>query len=163
MEDRFTEALRHLGHIYVPQPEHETGGPLPIRHVLKLYVPTGDVAAFCGSADLQGLSCPALWPDSNCEQCREAEGLEPFLTKRSLMIDLVNVICNVEQMFLDAMYWNFHNKTEEPPINPDPDGELAKAWIDSRIQLLSMMARFEPTMQKHEGRFAWPTDFKIND
>lgn len=160
MEDGFTEALRHLGHVYVPQPEVEIGGPLPVRHILKLYVPTGDVAAFCGSTDLQGLGCPALWPDSNCEQCREAQGLGPSLTKRSLMVDLVNVVCNVEQMFLDAMYWNFHNQIETP-INPDPEGELAKAWIESRTQLVSMMARFEPTMQKHEGRFGWPMDFPL--
>jgi hypothetical protein len=78
------------------------------------------------------------------------------------MLDLVNIMCNVEQMFLDAMYWNYHNPTKMP-INPDPDGELAKGWIDARSQLVSMMARFEPTMLKHEGRFGWPTDFHVTD
>ena len=62
-------------------------------------------------------------------------------------------------MFLEAMYWNFHNRDEEP-INPDPDGELAKAWIESRIQIMAMIERFGPTMEKHEGRFGWPVDLE---
>lgn len=159
MTDKFTEALEHLGHIYEPRPEGMEACEPRVRHVLKVFVPTGDVKARCGSAEPQGLGCSALWLDSNCEQCREIEGLEPALTKRGLMLDLINSMCDIEQMFLDAMYWNFHNPDEES-INPDPDGELAKGWIESQMQIASMLARFEPTMKRHEGRFSWPTDLE---
>lgn len=156
MSDRFNEALRHLGHIYEQQADRVVE-PVRIRHVLKVFVPTGNIAARCGSQSTQGVGCPALYADSNCEECQEMEGLLPALTKRGLMLDLVNIMCDVEQMFLDAMYWNFHNP-DETPINPDPDGVLANGWIESQMQIIQMMGRFEPTMKKHEGRFNWPTD-----
>lgn len=162
MSDRFTEALRHLGHIYETGPELIDISPdEQIRHIQKLYVPTGELKSICGSDSGRGLGCPALWPDSNCESCKNREGItERFVTKRSLMLDLVNVVCDIEQMFLDAMHWNFHNPTERP-INPDPDGELAKVWVDYQMQIILMLGRFEPTMKKHEGRFGWPTDFPM--
>lgn len=154
MSDRFTRALQQLGHIYEPR---ETVEPRRVRHIEKLYVPTGDIKPICG-AEGTGVSCPALWLDSNCEQCRAIEGLAPAaLTKRSLMLDLVNIICDVEQMWLDAMYWNFHNPNEEPQ-NPDPDGVLAKAWLENQTQIVQMLSRFEPTMKRHEGRCGWPEE-----
>lgn len=153
MSDKFTTALRQLGHIYEPRTAEEPRRP--VRHIEKCYVPTGELKPFCG-ADGVGIGCPDLWLDSNCEQCRTKEGLPASaMTKRSLMLDLVNIMCDIEQMWLDAMYWNYHNPTEEPQ-NPDPDGILAKAWIDNQSQLLSMMARFDPMMKRHEGRFGWP-------
>jgi hypothetical protein len=155
MSDRFTEALRYLGHIYEPRPA-DAEIKHSIRHIEKCYLPTGDVKPICG-AEGQGLACPNLYPDANCEQCREIEGVPVAITKRSLMLDLVNTMCDIEQQFLDAMYWNYHNRDEEP-INPDPDGELAKAWTDYKIQIMSMMSRFELTMTKHEGRFGWPAE-----
>lgn len=159
-EDKFNEALRHLGHVYEPRPEGFTAQePSRVRHVLRVFMPTGDVRPMCGSPDQQGLSCPELWLDSNCERCKAIQIIPLAITKRSLMLDLVNGLCDIEQMFLDAMYWNFHNREQEP-INPDPDGELAKSWLEYEMQIISMMARFKPTMGKHEGRFSWPTDLE---
>jgi hypothetical protein len=79
-----------------------------------------------------------------------------------VLINLVNELCNFEQIFLDAMYWNFHNP-DENPINPDPDGQLAEGWLMFQRQIVSMTERFKPTMVKHEGRFAWPTDLEDGD
>jgi len=129
------------------------------RHILKVFTPTNEVRPICGSQDPQGLGCPELYLDSNCERCREIEELPEAITKRSLMLALINDMCNIEQMFLDAMYWNFHNP-QSASINPDPDGGLAKGWVDHKAQIESMMAKFEPTMLKHEGRFGWPEDLK---
>lgn len=164
MSDRFTEALRHLGHIYEPRPEGFAVEEENVRHVTKVFVPTGEIKPICGTPNpASGLGCPALWLDSNCERCKEIEGgLAPALTKRSLMLDLVNGMCDIEQMFLDAMYWNFHNPDKEA-VNPDPDGDLAKTWLEYEMQITSMMARFKPTMEKHEGRFGWPTDLEFPD
>lgn len=159
MREKFTEALQHLGHIYEPLSE-EFVTQERVRHVLKVYLPTGEVRARCGSPEPQGIGCLELLLDANCKRCREIEGLPPALTKRSLMLDLVNMLCTIEQQFLDAMSWNFHNP-DETAINPDPDGELAKGWLDIHQQLIQMMERFEPTMKKHEGRFSWPTDLEF--
>jgi hypothetical protein len=157
VSDKFTEALRHLGHIY----EVRKHPPLPdrARHILKVYRPTGEIKARCGSEEPQGIGCSDLILDASCERCREIEGIPPALTKRGLMLDLVNILCSIEQQFLDAMSWNFHNPNE-PPINPDPEGELAKGWLDNYQQLIKMMACFEPTMKHHEGRFSWPADLE---
>jgi hypothetical protein len=158
VRDKFTEALRQLGHIYEPRSKGITVGH-QVRHIAKLFVPTGEVQPICGAEDYtRELCCPALYLDSNCERCREIERLPQAITKRSLMLDLTNVMCDIEQTFLDAMYWNFHNR-DEAPINPDPDGELAKTWLEYKMQINSMMARFEPTLKRHEGRFGWPTEF----
>lgn len=163
MSDRFTDALRQLGHVYMERAE-DIAVEERVRHVAKMFLPTDDVKPICGSdgAEHRMLGCPQLYLDSNCEQCRESEGLAPAITKRSLMLHLINTICDIEQIFLDAMYWNFYNPEHEP-INPDPDGELAKGWVESQMQIVSMMARFEPTMKRHEGRFGWPSDLDAGD
>ena len=160
MSDKFSEALRHLGHIYMPRSEG-LAVETRTRHILQVFAPTGEVLPICGADRKQGRSLgdPALWADSDCGQCCELRGIAPAITKRSLMLDLINSMCDIEQIFLDAMSWNYHNPNEEP-IDPDPDGELAKAWLDDHDQILSMAKRFQPTMEKHEGRFSWPTDLE---
>lgn len=153
----FDDVLRSLGHIYEPRQdepeEHE------VRHILKVYVPTGNVQPRCGANEIKGIGCSNLYADSNCPKCRELEGIKPSITKRSLMLDIVNALCDFEQGYLDAMYWNFHNRDKEP-INPDPDGELAGEWRQYKAHLISMVERFEPTMNRHEMGFGWPEDLE---
>lgn len=162
MSDKFERALQLLGHIYEARPADFVAEEPRVRHIERVFLPTGELKPICGDAG-KGLGCPQLWLDSNCEQCREIAGLPPAaVTKRSLMIALVNNMCDIEQMWLDAMYWNFHNSDKEP-LNPDPDGTLANAWIENQMQIVSMLARFEPTMKTHEGRFGWPEHLEAAD
>lgn len=155
--DRFTKALQQLGHIYEPCPEDAVVEER-VRHILRVFVPTGDIMPVCGAPQNgRGICCRELWADSNCEQCRAVEGVKASITKRSLMLNLVNDMCDFEQLFLDAMYWNGSNLRHEA-INPDPNGEVAEAWSADKKQLESMMKRFAPTMEKHAARFGWPTD-----
>ena len=161
MSNKFTEALGYLGHIYEPRPPEFIPDD-KVRHVLKVFKPTGDIKAICGAPEVRGVGCPALRLDANCERCREIEGLPVAITKRSLMLDLINALCDIEQMFLDAMYWNLHNR-DKAPFNPDPDGELAKAWLIYKAQIDNMIVRFQPTMENHETRFSWPDSFENTD
>ena len=163
MRDRFSEALRHLGHVYsraVTEPR-----PARVRHIVQVFVPTGEILPICGASPIeaQQLGCRELWLDTNCPKCRELRQVPAaVLTKRSLMLDLINTLCDIEQTWLDAMNWNYHNPDKEP-INPDPDGALAKGWLEGHEQLIRMLACFEPTMKRHEGRFNWPTDLETPD
>lgn len=161
MDDQtFDDALRQLGHIYVARSESHPHAER-VRHIGKVFVPTGDVTAFCQPSDgteTRIIGCPDLWPDSNCVKCRALEGFDQdFLTKRSLLLETVNILVDIEQMFLDTMYWNYHNPNETP-VNPDPDGFLAEQWGQQVAQIEQMIARFKPTMARHENRFGWPTE-----
>lgn len=151
------EMLRNLGHCYVlAETEHKNR----VRHIAKVAL-SGEVLPVCGAkvrAETKFLGCPELWLDSDCEQCRAIENIKSAITKRSLMLNLVNQLCDIEQMFIDAMYWNYHNGNENP-INPDPNGEMSQIWLDFQAQLILMMARFKPTMDKHEKYFGWAENF----
>jgi hypothetical protein len=164
----FDEVLTHLGHNYCDAPP-VAGVPATacIRHIAKVFVPTGEVRAFCeaelvinGGSALIG--CPDLWPDVNCPKCLELEGLDGrYLTKRGLMVDLIHNLMTIEQIFLDAMYWNSNNPDEEP-INPDPDGLLALQWQSCSDQISKMLDRARGFMTRHGDRFGWPEDIEEN-
>lgn len=169
MKDGFQKVLRGLGHIYCehPEPEHE-GEPDRIRHIGMVYQPTGKVLPICSenpdTAETQNvLGCPALWLDSNCAECRKCDGSDYLaITKRSLMLNIIHALINTEQLFLDAMYWNFHNPNEKP-MNPDPDGFLAEEWQKLADQIIQMLERARPTMTKHGDKFGWPETVEEKD
>jgi len=97
-----------------------------------------------------------LFGDLNCPKCREAVMLDGrSITKRSIMLDAVNSIISIEQMFIEAIYWKMH-RSEESPINPDPDGVLAEAWQAQADQIIRMIELARPLMQKHEAKYGWP-------
>lgn len=155
----FETILRGTGHLYCEAPECD----LPrvrdrVRHIVKIHLPTGEIRPICGQAlgdNDQQLCCPGLERDSNCPACIDACGIvDESLTKRSLMLDQVHCLINFEQIFLDVMYWNFHNP-DETPINPDPAGELAAAWENRADQIIQMIERCRPMMSRHANRFGW--------
>lgn len=162
MAEKFTyeEVCRALGHIYEDPPDPENArGFAYNRHITKQLLPEGLALTLCARVvdATERLIAPALWRDSNCDQCRQMAGFAAIsLTKRMLLVNCVNLLMNIEQDFLEAMWWN-HNRTEgEEAINPDPDGFLADAWEQNVDQVNRMLERFRETMRNHSSKFGWP-------
>ena len=42
-----------------------------------------------------------------------------------LLLDAENIICKIDQMFLDCEHWNNIHPNEED-LNPDPDGSIIR-------------------------------------
>jgi hypothetical protein len=57
----------------------------------------------------------------------EAAQLQPgtMKTREHLSAERQRIIGEIEQIFIDAEYWNTHvRKPDEAPIDPDPDGQM---------------------------------------
>jgi hypothetical protein len=166
----FGELLLALGHIYFPSDVClEDPVDQRVRHIPGNVDDRGNIFPLCGTEPITGnnswIESEEMWLDVNCPECRTLKGLDfRSVTKRSLMIDCVHILMNIEQHFLDAMHYNGYERAQgEPPRNPDPDGELAEAWERNADQIIQMMERFRPTMAKHAGRFGWPEEIERNE
>lgn len=163
-EYTFEDILRGLGHIYSPEPyPKESSATFRLRHIVN------DSGSLCGAdvpthGDDFLINCEALHRDSNCTACRKLAGLEETsMTKRSLMLESISILMNIETMFLEAIYWNgWVRKTSEEKFNPDPDGLLAANWEEQADQLIKMLERARPTMAKHANTFGWPDELEAN-
>ena len=58
--------------------------------------------------------------------------------RQRLINEAARIANNIEQMFMDAEYWNRHHPNETP-LNPDPDGQLAH-WKRGMESLLKSEA-----------------------
>lgn len=167
----FDDVLRQLGHFYFESsvPEDSPTVTERVRHMAKSIDPDGAARAICSGETITGsneswLVTHHLMADVNCVSCREVLGLKKNLvTKRSLLIECVHIVMNLEQLFLEAMYTNSIRSEGTDPINPDPDGELAEMWEEHVNQIKSMLGRFEPTMLKHAAMFGWPEELEQED
>lgn len=165
----FERYLEGSGHVYddLPDPDVPRSRDL-IRHISGQMNENGSVSPICAKTPRpltnieRGLFSPALFRDVNCPQCLLQAGLpERSLTKRGLLLDSVHELINIEQVFLDALYYNNVLRAEnDVPINPDPDGELAEAWLTTAGQLITMLNRICPAMESHSDRFGWPLDIE---
>ncbi len=77
------------------------------------------------------------------------------ITKRTLLTDVVHNLVNIEQMFVEAIYWKLC-RPEEEPINPDPDGYLAEEWAKLADFLIKEIERARQLMTKHGDKHGWP-------
>lgn len=162
----FDQVLSALGHVYF-RSEDDVDEPVAdrIRHIPKTISETGEIVSLCGDGQpVDGnnswIQSPGLWLDVNCVECRKRQGIDfRAVTKRSLLLDCVHILMNIEQQFLDAIYWNaFERGPGEEKHNPDPDGFLAESWEQSADQVTEMIERCRLTMAKHAGRFGWPDE-----
>lgn len=164
--DEFEKLLQHFGHVYVAiegLPTHRA--TKRFRHLAKNN--KEDLFLLCEERNRSPdedsdriLMSHYFHHDLNCLICRDAVGLRntASLTKRSLLVEIVNILVDIEQQFLEAIYWKEFRKDADP-INTDNDGVLASAWQEQADQLIQMVERFRPLMQKHEGAFGWPEKF----
>lgn len=59
--------------------------------------------------------------------------------RQRLINEAARIANNIDQMFIDAEYWNSHHP-QEKPLDPDPDGQLSR-WKRSMESLLENEAR----------------------
>lgn len=72
------------------------------------------------------------------------------ITRQTLIKDAVRQMLEIEDLFNTADYWNRNvRKADEDPINPDPDGELAKAWLNFSEEMVGLLMRVRPAFTKH--------------
>lgn len=165
--DKFEQVLRGLGHVYCESPASELcRASISVRHAARLINDFGEISPFCADPpralgeNERYITCKQMFRDINCAECMRLLGFTgESLTKRSLLVDCIHILVNIEQSFLDAMYWNFHHPDEEP-INPDPDGEQALFWEQQADQIVQMLERARPTMTRHANKFGWPDELK---
>lgn len=160
--EEFENLLRQTGHFYTGDPlRAEDKTEPPSRHLVK--ADTTELALLCVEQDRMPagnervLMANEFHHDLSCPICRKLAGLADIrsVTKRSVMLNAVNVLVDIEQMFLEAIYWKEFRK-DEKPINPDPDGTMARYWLEHADQLIKMIERCRPLMKSHEGRYRWP-------
>jgi hypothetical protein len=160
-QERFERILTALGHNYIEDaPELE--GSSATDRVRHLSWPDTPVKPLCRSRrkksdpDAGFLMLRELFADINCPKCREALMMDDkrAITKRTLMVELVNSMISIEQMFVEAIYWKLC-RSEEKPINPDPDGLLAEGWQANANQLIKMIEMARPLMEYHGDKYGW--------
>jgi hypothetical protein len=67
-------------------------------------------------------------------------------TREQLIDRAKRIRASIEQIFTDAKYWNEHVRTPfQEPIDPDPDGELAK-WAKAIDGMLAKEAARFPRL-----------------
>ncbi len=160
-QSEFEKLLRCYGHFYTESPDEENKAAHRVRHLGLSQ--SEDLRVLCTNRPVdadhdQILMLSQLFHDLDCVECRAVIGLPRHsLTKRGLMIDIVNILVNLEQMFIEAIYWK-EFRSDAEPINPDPDGVLAQQWQIQADQIIQMIERCRPLMQKHENRYGWPEE-----
>lgn len=165
--DDFQKYLVGTGHVYSDMPDGVTDLSY-LRHIGDRINDRGETSPLCENVARpltdkeRAIYSPPLFRDANCPDClRIVELPEHSLTKRHVMLNCVHLLINIEQQFLDALYWNQVVRAEgEEPINPDPEGELAAAWEQFADQIIMMAERCRPAMASHASRFGWPLDFE---
>lgn len=161
-QEKFKRILTALGHNYVEDaPEiEEVSATGRVRH---LAWPDMPLRPLCQSEKKSHSDPKAsfimlreLFADINCPKCREAMMMDDkrAITKRTLMVDMVHSMMSIEQMFVEAIYWKLR-RSEEAPINPDPDGTLAMEWQKCADQVIRMIEMARPLMQHHGDKYGW--------
>lgn len=74
-------------------------------------------------------------------------------TRQTLMQDALKHILKIEDLFNTADYWNRRVREENEVINPDPDGEMAKNWLNLSEELIGLIVRYRPAMGKHFEKY----------
>lgn len=154
----FQDLLKQTGHVY---PDYESNHVTELRHAYVLV--QGDIVTGCGKIfqDVKrGVGCPGLWPDVNCPVCRATVKPKSALTKRRVLTAIVDDLINIEQLFLDAAWWNVNN-ADKPPLNPDPDGQLAATWSELNREAISILDRMRGLMEDHYNKFGWPENVDV--
>ena len=157
--DRFAHILAALGHNYVEDTPEGVSATDRVRHLSWHDKPSHPL---CNSRrekpdpDAGFLMLRELFADINCPKCREAMMMDDKrpITKRTMMVELIHSMISIEQMFVEAIYWKMC-RSEEAPINPDPDGQLAQAWQSNADQIIKMIEMARPLMERHGDRYGW--------
>lgn len=70
------------------------------------------------------------------------------MTRHEIIEKARKNLASINQIFIDAEYWNTHTRPKfganTPPIDPDPDGMLVKMRADIELMLANEIQISEP-------------------
>ena len=83
------------------------------------------------------------------------------ITRDKLMAENLEQRLRIEKVFMDAEEWNTKiRQPGEAKINPDPDGQLAEAWLLLQDANIVWSERFRIAMEVHFKKFRPEADLE---